>query len=137
MKTKGGQVYGVSNISELDKLEESIDNFKIEAFKTDHTVFGISFRHYSYLITWHGKKIYISGDTTEPETIGKMENIDLAFIPYWILKNANEQDISIDAKKFVIYHLYPEQIPSAKENWDKVENIKPLVEQGEKTTIEF
>jgi len=137
MKEKGGQTYGVANISELEKLGESIENFEIKAYKTDHTVFGISFRHYSYLITWHNKKIYLSGDTTEPETIGKMEKIDLAFVPYWILKNAKEQNITIDAKMFAVYHLYPEQIPSAKENWDEIENIRPLVEQGEKITIKL
>ena len=137
MKRKSGQTYGVSNISELEKLGESIENFEIKALKTNHTVFGISFRHYSYLITWHNKKIYLSGDTTEPETIGKIEKIDLAFVPYWILKNANEQNITIDAKMFAVYHLYPEQIPNAKENWDEIENIRPMVEQGEKITIEL
>lgn len=137
MKTKGGQTYGVSNISELEKLGETLENFEIKAFKTDHTVFGISFRHYSYLITWYNKKIYISGDTTKPETIGKMEGLDLAFVPYWILKNAKQQNITIDSKMFAVYHLYPEQIPSAKENWDKVENIRPMVVQGEKITIEL
>ena len=137
MKEKGGQTYGVSNIAELEKLGESIEDFEIKAYKTDHTVFGISFRHYSYLITWHNKKIYLSGDTTEPETIGKMKKIDLAFVPYWILKNAKGQNITIDAKMFAVYHLYPEQIPSAKENWDEVENIRPMVEQGEKITIEL
>ncbi|MFL0351990.1 MBL fold metallo-hydrolase [Xanthomarina sp. GH4-25] len=137
MKNKGGQTYGVSNISELEKLGESIENFEIQAFKTDHTVFGISFRHYSYLITWHNKKIYLSGDTTEPETLSQMEEIDLAFVPYWILKNAKDQNITIDAKMFAIYHLYPEQIPSAKENWGEVENIRPMVEQGEIITIEL
>ncbi|WP_179008281.1 MBL fold metallo-hydrolase [Winogradskyella forsetii] len=137
IKKKGGETYGVSNISELEELGESIENFEIETFKTDHTVFGISFRHYSYLITWHNKKIYLSGDTTEPKTIGKMEKIDLAFVPYWILENAKEQNMTIDAKLFAVYHLHPDQIPSAKENWDEVENIRPLVEQGDKITIEL
>jgi hypothetical protein len=127
----------VSNISELEKLGESIENFDIKVFKTDHTVFGISFPHYSYLITWHDKKIYLSGDTTEPETIGRMDKIDLAFVPYWILKNAKEQNITIDATMFAVYHLYPEQIPSARENWDKVDNIIPMVKQGEKITIQL
>lgn len=135
MKSKGGKKYGVTNISELEKLGETIENFEIKAFKTKHTFFGIPFRHYSYLITWHGKKIFISGDTTNPETIGKMENIELAFVPYWILKNAKDQKIEIDAKLFAVYHLYPQQIPSAKEAWDKIEHIRPMVEQGEKITI--
>lgn len=137
MKEKGGQSYGVSNISELEKLNETLDNFEIEAFKTEHKVFGINFRHYSFLITWHGKRMYLSGDTTEPQTIGKIKNIDWAFVPYWILKNAKEQKIDIDTDMYYVYHLYPEQIPSAKENWDKVDNIHPLTEQGEILKLEY
>jgi hypothetical protein len=38
---------------------------------------------------------------------------------------------------FAVYHLYPEQIPSTKENWDEVESIRPMVEQGETITIEL
>lgn len=134
---KDKKIFGISNISELEELGKTIENFDIKAYKTKHAFFGIPFRHYSYLITWHGKKIYISGDTTNPKTIGEMKNIDLAFVPYWILKNAKEQNIAIDSKMFAVYHLYPEQIPSAKENWDKVDNIRPMVEQGEKITIEL
>lgn len=134
---KEKKIFGVSNIPQLEKLSETIESFEIKAYKTKHTFFGIPFKHYSYLITWHGKKIFISGDTTNPETIGNTKNIDLAFVPYWILKNAKEQNITIDAKMFAVYHLYPEQIPSAKENWDKVENIRPMIEQGEIITIKL
>ncbi len=137
MKEKGGQKFGVSNIAALEKLGESIEDFGIEVFKTKHTFFGIPFRHYSYLITWYGKRIYLSGDTTNPETIGKIENIDLAFVPYWIVVNAKEQSVEIDAKMFGIYHLHPEQVASAKENWEDVDNIRPLVEQGEKIVLKL
>ena len=135
MKVKGGQAFGVSNISALEQLGTTLPDFDIQAYKTDHTVFGISFRHYSYLITWHNKKIYVSGDTTHPETIGKLEGIDLAFVPYWILKNAKAQHITIDAKMFAIYHLHPDQIPSAKKNWDTIDHMKPMVNQGDIITI--
>ena len=137
MKKKGGQRFGVSNISDIKRLEDTIEDFKIDAFKTEHKVFGISFRHYSYLITWHGKTIYLSGDTTNPETIGKLEHIDLAFVPYWMLQNAKKQDITIDAKMFGVYHLHPEQIKSAKENWDDVEYIRPMITQGERIIIKL
>src|SRR5690606_21929236 len=72
IKEKGGTKYGVSNISELEELNNTLNDFEIKAFKTKHKVFGINFRHYSYLITWHGKKIYLSGDTTNPKTIAKV-----------------------------------------------------------------
>ena len=66
-----------------------------------------------------------------------MKNIDLAFVPYWILTDAKEQGVEIDTKMFAVYHLYSGQIPSAKENWDKIENIRPMVEQGEIITIKL
>ncbi|WP_460219413.1 MBL fold metallo-hydrolase [Psychroserpens sp. MEBiC05023] len=131
---KNGTQYGSWNITELENLEKSIPNFSIKAFKTKHK---FSLNHYSYLITWHGKKIFLSGDTESAETIGTMKNIDWAFVPYWILVDAKEKKIEIDTKMYGVYHLANVQIPSAKENWDKIDNIHPLTEQGEIIRIEY
>lgn len=137
MKEKGGQKYGVSNISDLEKLENLIEDFEIKAFKTKHSFFGIPFRHYSYLIVWKGKKIFLSGDTTNPDTIGEIKNMDWAFVPYWLYVNAADQKVEIDTEMLGIYHLYPQQIPSAKKTWDTIENVKPMVEQGEVMVIKL
>jgi len=137
VKEKGGTAYGVSNISELEELNNTLYDFEIKAFKTKHKVFGINFRHYSYLITWHGKKIYLSGDTTNPETIGKIKNIDLALIPYWIYENAKNQNIEIDANEIGIYHLYPTEIEPVEKFFKDKENEHPLTEQGKIITIEL
>lgn len=107
LKEKKGKKYGSWNISALEKIGEDNPNFKIEAFKTKHR---FTLRHYSYLITWHGKKIYLSGDTESAETIGKMKNLDWAFIPPWIVYDAKEKGIEIDSKMKAIYHLYPNQM---------------------------
>jgi len=137
IKEKGGTKYGVSNISELEKLNKTLNDFEIKAFKTKHKVFGINFRHYSYLITWHGKRIYLSGDTTNPETIGKIKNIDLAFIPYWLYENAKEQNVLIDADEIGIYHLHPAEIKPAGKFFKDKENEHPFTEQGKIITIEL
>jgi L-ascorbate metabolism protein UlaG (beta-lactamase superfamily) len=131
MKDKGGQEFGVSNIAELEALGDTLDDFDIKAFKTAHKVFGISFRHYSYLITWHGKTIYLSGDTTIPTTIGEIKNIDLAFIPYWLYENAKTQNITIDAKEIGIYHLYPSEIEPAIKLFKDKDRKSPLTENGQ------
>lgn len=128
IKEKGGKKYGSWNIEELKNLEKSVPNLSIQVYKTAHKW---SSKHYSYLITWHNKRIFLSGDTESAETIGTIKNIDWAFVPYWILLDAKENAIKIDAKMFGIYHLAMVQIPSAKENYDEIAHIKPLVEQGE------
>lgn len=134
---KGGTAYGVSNIPELEKLNDNLNDFEIKSFKTKHKVFGINFRHFSYLITWHGKTIYLSGDTTNPETIGKIKNIDLAFVPYWLYENAIKQHINIDAKEIGIYHLYPYEIERAEKYFENKKNEYPLTKQGEIVTIKY
>lgn len=132
IKEKKGKKFTQWNTRRMDKWANEIPDFKIESFRTKHT---FSIRHRSYLITWHGKKIFLSGDTEHSETIGEIKDIDLAFVPYWLLTDAKDKEIDIDAKRFAIYHIAPVQIPSAKENWGDSENIYPLIEQGDIITL--
>ena len=106
LKIKNGKDYGSWNIDELENLGNTIPNFSAQAFRTKHK---FSLNHYSYLIIWHGKKIYLSGDTESAKTIGSIAAIDWAFIPYWIVYDAEENNIKIDAKVRALYHLYPNQ----------------------------
>ncbi len=99
-----GKKYTPWNVSALSKLNTSMPDFSIRAFKTKHR---FSLKHYSYLLTWHGKKIFINGDTENPDTICNIKNIDWAFVPVWIVVNAKERNMHIDAKKIGIYHVGP------------------------------
>jgi len=100
-----GNKYGPWNIDEVKNIEKTISNFTIESFKTEHSVFGISFEHYSYLIIWHNKRILISGDTENADTIAKISKIDWLFAPVWLLIDAKEKSIKIDAEKIGLYHI--------------------------------
>lgn len=80
--------------------------FSIASFRNKHR---FNFKHSSYLITWHNKRIFISGDTETAETIKEVSNMDWAFIPPWIYSDAARRKIKIDSKMKVIYHLYPNQ----------------------------
>jgi len=125
-----GKAFGNWNIDKFEKINSFFNDFKIETFKTKHR---FTFKHYSYLITWHGKKIYLSGDTESAETIATVKDINWAFVPYWIILDANEKKLKIDADKIGIYHLYPEQ---------KINNSKPekyilLNKQGEVIEIPY
>jgi len=106
VKKLKGKIYGNWNVAELDKLNSINQNFSIQAFRTSHK---FTFKHYSYLITWHNKKIYISGDTGDTGPVSQIDNIDWVFAPFWLYRNAKEENIIIDTKMFGIYHLYPFQ----------------------------
>ncbi len=129
MKEKKGKKYGKWDIAELESLNGIIPDFKIEAFKTRHQ---FSFAHYSYLITWHGKRIYLSGDTEWPETILKMKGLDWAFLPSWLYKNIWDDKLNVDTRMLGIYHIGPN---------DDVRILRPnivmLKEQGEVFTLTY
>lgn len=129
LKKKNGKKYGKWNMSALENLSKTIPEFEIKAFKTKHL---FSFKHYSYLITWHGKKIYLSGDTEHAETILTMTNLDWVFIPAWLIKNIVEAGKDIDTKKIGIYHIGP------KDNVNVTgERVLMLNEQGKTISIPF
>ena len=130
LKKLNGKKYGPWNIPQLKELNDTVNEFSIQAFKTKHR---FCLNHYSYLIIWHNKKIFLSGDTENAETIGKVSDIDWAFIPYWILLDAKEKDIKIDAKMKGLYHLYPNQ----KINGKFPEDFVVLREQNEIITIPY
>lgn len=115
VKKLKGKVYSGSNRKKISRLEKDISDFKIKSYKTKHR---FSFTHYSYVIDWHGKKLFVSGDTEHPETIGLINGIDYAFIPTWILSYAKEKNINVNAKTKVLYHLYPNEKVEEKKTTD-------------------
>ena len=131
-----GQKFDPYNTEELEKLSSQIPEFSIQSYRTPHKVFGISFKHYSYLITWHGKKIYLSGDTETSDTFAKQENIDYAFVPVWLLLDANEKGVNYRSisKLFYIYHIGPKDSITLKPNDDQ---LRLLNKQGEVIRVEL
>jgi L-ascorbate metabolism protein UlaG (beta-lactamase superfamily) len=127
-----GSVYSPSNIDELLKLNNTIPNFKIEVFKTKH---HFSINHYSYLINWHGKRIYISGDTEHVETIATIKDIDWAFMPIWLILDAQRKNVTLkdNVDMLVIYHIGPKDSITFKEPDPRV---KLLTKQGEVMVIQ-
>lgn len=102
LKNKNGKKYGKWNIPELENLGDSIPEFKIEVFRTKHL---FSIIHYSYLITWHGKKIFLSGDAEDTEIIEGIKDVEWAFVPGWLLNDILIDKIEVDTKMFGLYHI--------------------------------
>ena len=132
-KKLDGKIYSPWNVKELLKLNNKLTDFTIEAFKTKHR---FSINHYSYLISWHNKRIFISGDTEHAETIAALKDIDWAFVPVWLLMDANEKGIKLGdvSKMFAIYHIGPGDNITNNENEPK---IKLLNKQGEIIRIPY
>lgn len=92
--------------ADLSAPAYSAAQFSVETFRTKHR---FASHHYSYLITWHGKRIYLNGDTEKAETVGQVQAMDIAFVPGWIMIDAEEKNIKIHTERFAVYHLYPNQ----------------------------
>jgi L-ascorbate metabolism protein UlaG (beta-lactamase superfamily) len=73
---------------------------RIEAIETPHASIG----HYSYVVTWHGRRLYFSGDTEDAGHLSRVPNLDVAFISPWLFQSARRRAQSIDARRIVIYH---------------------------------
>lgn len=126
-KNRKGRIFTPQNTDELLKLNGELKDFQIEAIQTKHR---FSFNHYSYMVTWHGKRIFISGDTENVDTLAALKNIDWAFLPAWLLMDAIEKKIKLKeiTQMIVIYHIGPRDKISSDEA-DK--QIKLLNRQGE------
>lgn len=78
----------------------SFDALTIDALPTPHAKIG----HYSYLVSWHGRRLYFSGDTDDAEELLAKQNLDVAFVPPWLYQRAQKSGRRIDARRIVIYH---------------------------------
>jgi len=86
------------SFKELNNLHP---DFKVTFFKTPH---GFSLKHYSYLIEWKGKRIYVSGDTHDKEHLLKLKGLDVALVNPWLLIDIYEHNQIIDTKKVILCH---------------------------------
>lgn len=97
----------------------------IEALPTPHA----AIEHFSYLVTWHGRRLYFTGDTDSTDQLLAMRDLDLAFVSPWLLKAVAEKKKSIHAKRVVVYHQ------AAGEKVPPIQN-RLVLEQGESFVLE-
>src|SRR5262249_15253422 len=98
---------------------------RIDAFPTPHGYIA----HDSYLVTWHGVRLYFTGDTDSPENLLSMRNLDAAFVTPWLLEAVAARRARLGAGgSLVRLHRHGERVSS----WQD-----PLVpRQGEAFAIE-
>lgn len=115
LKRYGGQAFDNWNTKKLARLDDPASGFHVQAIRTTHL---FTLKHYSYVITWHGKRIYISGDTGSYTELAKLDSIDHAFMNPWLLMNAQNDGVKLPVKDYAIYHLYPTQeLPAEVPDW--------------------
>ena len=73
---------------------------RIERIETPHAGIG----HHSYVLTWHGRRLYFSGDTESPDHLIRLKNLDVAFVSPWLFRSVLKAGARIDARQVVIYH---------------------------------
>jgi L-ascorbate metabolism protein UlaG (beta-lactamase superfamily) len=73
---------------------------QIEPLETPHARIG----HYSYIVTWQGKRLYFSGDTEDARSVILAKNLDAAFVSPWMYRIVMKVGRRIDTKRVVIYH---------------------------------
>jgi hypothetical protein len=73
---------------------------RIEAVATPHAGIG----HDSYLDTWHGRRLWFTGDTESLDALTSTKSLDVAFVSPWLWSSALKRGLTIDAKRVVIYH---------------------------------
>ena len=83
--------------------EMRVGSFTIQPLQTPHR----DTEHYSYLITWGGRRLYFTGDTEDPTTLLAMEQLDVAFVTPWLLCEAADRSTSIPAEQIILHHQYP------------------------------
>ena len=75
--------------------------------------------HYSYLIAWHGKRFYFTGDTESTDQLLAQRNLDSVFVTPWLIDSVLDQNKQIDAQHWIVYHhtsneKVPENCPKCK-----------------------
>jgi L-ascorbate metabolism protein UlaG (beta-lactamase superfamily) len=91
---------GISPARVVPVAKGSFGPIGIEAIETPHASIG----HYSYIVSWHGRRLYFSGDTESPDSLLAARNLDAAFVSPWQYRAALRSGKTIDAKQIVIYH---------------------------------
>jgi L-ascorbate metabolism protein UlaG (beta-lactamase superfamily) len=73
---------------------------QIQARPTPHG----DLEHFSYLVAWHGLRLYFTGDTDEPADLLAARDLDVAFVSPWLLATVKKAGARIDSRRVVAYH---------------------------------
>ncbi len=87
----------------------SVGQFTITPLRTPHS----GTEHYSYIIEWRGRRLYLTGDTEDPTQLLATEALDIAFVTPWLMCEVSRRGGSIQTNQIVLHHQQPDRTPRA------------------------
>ena len=89
----------------LPDFDESwqIGDVRAKAFATPHGWIA----HFSYLVAWHSKRLYISGDTDSAAELLSQQSLDVLFVTPWLLKRLPTTWLRRNVRTVIVDHLKP------------------------------
>lgn len=87
----------------LPGVRHSVGEFAIQGFVTPHS----DTEHYSYLVTWRGRRLYFVGDTEDPSQVLETSRLDVLFVTPWLACLIQEAGEVPDAGLTILYHQAP------------------------------
>jgi L-ascorbate metabolism protein UlaG (beta-lactamase superfamily) len=98
----------------------------VEPIRTPHA----GLEHYSYVVAWHGLRLYFTGDTEDTSALLAAQDLDVAFVSPWLMADMAEHGQRIDTRLLVSYHH------QAGENVPAFQNRR-VPKQGEAFRVPF
>ncbi len=72
----------------------------VQAIPTPHA----NLEHYSYVLQWHGVRLYLPGDTEDTASLTAARDLDVAFVTSWMLRAVERLGATIAAHRIIVVH---------------------------------
>ncbi len=93
-------IKGYETLQALDGEPVEFEGLHIVPIATPHG----DMEHNSYLVTWHGVRMYFAGDTEVDNALLEAQDLDVAFVSPWLLDVVRRNGGKIDARRVIVYH---------------------------------
>jgi len=98
-------VKGYETMQAVDGEPVEFEGLHVLPIATPHG----NMEHNSYLVTWHGVRMYFSGDTEVDNALLAAQDLDVAFVTPWLLDVVRQAGGTINARRVIVYHHVADQ----------------------------